>query len=270
MKMHISIISDHNTTWYKPEFLKQLEAERIAADITLYQYDPNIKMLTTKAYESDIIFIYIENSKRLDIENIQKLADKTKGYIIVNNILNYEFPSFGRSNIIIYDLQRFYQKYGAINIEHTALRYINDMILTPRYVTKLIHEYIGYVKAYLGLSKKCIVLDLDNTLYEGIIGENTMRLDDTPGCARYLHLQRILLKLYKKGIVLAVCSKNNYEDAIEALNHPKMLIKEEHLACIKANWKPKSENIISIAEEINLTTDSLVLIDDNSIEIERE
>jgi FkbH-like protein len=117
---------------------------------------------------------------------------------------------------------------------------------------------------------KCLVLDLDNTLWGGVIGDDGMAGiqlgDDYPGSA-FKALQRAALGLRDRGVLLAVVSKNNLEVVEEAFrSHPEMLIRKEDLAAWRINWNPKSANLRQIATELNIGADALVLFDDNPVE----
>jgi FkbH-like protein len=117
---------------------------------------------------------------------------------------------------------------------------------------------------------KCLVLDLDNTLWGGVIGDDGMegiRLgDDYPGSV-FKSFQRAVLGLADRGILLAVVSKNDAVVAEQALReHPEMLIRPDHLSAVRINWNPKSANLRGIAEELNIGADALVLFDDNPVE----
>ena len=119
---------------------------------------------------------------------------------------------------------------------------------------------------------KVLVLDLDNTLWGGVVGDDGMeglRLgDDHPGSA-FKAFQRRCLALADRGILLAVVSKNDHEVAERVFReHPEMLIRWEHLAAARINWRPKSENLLELATELNLGTDSFVFFDDNPVERE--
>lgn len=117
---------------------------------------------------------------------------------------------------------------------------------------------------------KVIVLDADNTLWGGVIGEDGLEGialgPEYPGCA-YVDFQRRVLSLRQRGFVLAICSKNNEEDFLEALNsHPHMLLKPEHFAAMRVNWTPKPDNLRSLAQELNLGLDSFIFVDDSDHE----
>ncbi|UCD76618.1 MAG: HAD-IIIC family phosphatase [Phycisphaerales bacterium] len=126
--------------------------------------------------------------------------------------------------------------------------------------------------ADLGLSRKCLVLDLDNTLWGGVIGEDGLagiRLGAGPEGEAFVAFQEYILELKNKGVILAVCSKNNDADAKEPFTqHPDMRIALDDIAIFVANWRPKSDNIKFIAETLNIGLDSLVFVDDNPAERE--
>ncbi len=123
-----------------------------------------------------------------------------------------------------------------------------------------------------GKSKKCLILDLDNTLWGGVIGDDGLtdiKLGpDFPMGEAYLDLQKYVASLKDRGIALAICSKNEYENAIDGLTHPHSALAPEDFVTIKANWNPKHQNVVEIAQELNIGLDSLVFLDDNPSERE--
>lgn len=134
-------------------------------------------------------------------------------------------------------------------------------------------EYAHIVTHLATASKRVLVLDLDNTLWGGVIGDDGLEgieLGTTsPRGEAYRDFQLHLLELSKRGVLLAICSKNDYEVAIEPFErHPEMVLRLKDIACFKANWEPKSDNMRQIAQELNLGLDSLVFVDDNRAEIE--
>src|SRR5216684_884777 len=134
-------------------------------------------------------------------------------------------------------------------------------------------EWMRFIVPLSGRTSKVLVVDLDNTLWGGVIGEDGMSGIEVgaeyPGAA-YQALHRALLDLSRKGILLAVCSKNNLDDAMEALEkHPGMLVRAKHFAAMRINWTDKAQNLREVAQELNVGIDSLAFLDDNPFEREQ-
>ena len=115
--------------------------------------------------------------------------------------------------------------------------------------------------------KKCLVLDLDNTLWGGVVGEDGfegIHLGlSSPGNS-FIAFQQAILDVHNKGVILAINSRNNEEDAFSVIRrHPNMILKEHHFAAFRINWKDKAENIKEIAQELNIGIDSIVFLDDD-------
>ena len=150
--------------------------------------------------------------------------------------------------------------------------YMASMRIAEASLPELARYSMRYVKALKGLTKKCVVLDLDGTLWGGIVGEvgtDGLALGPTAPGIEYVDFQRALLGLTRRGILLAVCSKNNPDDALPVIRaHPHMVLREEQFAAMRINWNNKADNILEIAEELNIGLDSLVFIDDNPNERE--
>jgi FkbH-like protein len=131
-------------------------------------------------------------------------------------------------------------------------------------------EWMRFLAPLTGKVAKAVAVDLDNTLWGGIIGEDGISgiqaSGEYPG-ASYQNLQRALLDLTQRGILLAVCSKNNAADAMEALaTHPGMLLRPEHFAAMRINWNDKAQNLREIAAELNIGLDAIAFLDDNPVE----
>jgi len=138
---------------------------------------------------------------------------------------------------------------------------------------ELAESCMSQVRAVLGLSRKVLVTDLDNTLWGGVIGEDGLEGieigPDTPKGEAYLNLQRYLLDLKERGVVLGVSSKNNVDDAqIPFLKHAHMALRLPDFAAFRANWEDKAENLRAIARELSLGLDSFVFLDDSPLERE--
>jgi FkbH-like protein len=131
-------------------------------------------------------------------------------------------------------------------------------------------EQFKYVRASRGRQKKCLVLDCDDVLWGGVVGEEGLsgiRIGRSyPGSA-YLEFQQEVLNLHRRGVILAICSKNNDADVRAVFRgHPDMLLKEEHFACVRINWTDKPTNLREIAAELNIGLDSLLFADDSEVE----
>ncbi|MBU2510534.1 HAD-IIIC family phosphatase [bacterium] len=173
------------------------------------------------------------------------------------------------NQVFLFDFNTFCSKVGKKEVFDDKMYYLGDIKIKLQYIPSLCQEYLKYIRPLASLIKKCIVLDLDNTLWGGIIGENGVdgiKLGPTPEGRPFWEFQQLLLSLYNRGVLLAVNSKNNFDDAIEVIrNHKYMVLREEYFAAIRINWNDKASNIQSIAEEINIGIDSLVFFDDDSV-----
>ena len=123
-----------------------------------------------------------------------------------------------------------------------------------------------------GITKKCLVLDCDNVLWGGILSEDgaeNLKLSGNGLGRLYQDFQRFVFSLYRQGVILAVCSKNDLSDVLAVFRkHREMVLKEEHISCFQVNWENKPGNLQRIAENLNIGLDSMVFVDDSVIEIE--
>ena len=164
---------------------------------------------------------------------------------------------------------------GSVGKKHAydpKMWFMARMLLSEAALPELARYSMRYVKPLKGLTRKCVVLDLDGTPWGGILGElgpDGIHLGPTAPGVEYVDFQRALLDLSQRGILLAVCSKNNLEDALAVIrNHEYMVLREGHFSAIRINWRNKAENIREIAEELNIGLEAMVFIDDNATERE--
>jgi len=171
------------------------------------------------------------------------------------------------SQIFIFDTNTFRAKEGIARFVDKKMHYLADMRISPESLVSLAKEYMSYIYPLMSMTKKCLVLDLDNTLWGGILGEDGIeyiKLGPEKQGKPFLDFQRKILLLFERGVILAINSKNNFEEVVKVLReHPYMALKEDNFACIKANWNDKATNIKEIAKELNIGTDSMVFIDDD-------
>jgi FkbH-like protein len=273
----------------------------------LYKFEPELAILfvdTRSIFGNDYLLPYeVDDGKRKKFvdekfEELNSLVKKLVSNSPVKILLhNFEVPSFSpfgilenkqefgfvesvealnsklrmtfksNDNVFVLDYNAFCSKIGKDNVMDYKMYYLGDAKLNLHRIPELCDEYIAYIKPLKSLSKKCIVLDLDNILWGGVIGEEGVegiKLGPTPEGRPFMEFQQYLLSLFNRGIILAINSKNNYEDAIEVFKeHPHMILKENNFAAMQINWNDKISNMKAIIEELNIGGDSLVFVDDD-------
>jgi FkbH-like protein len=172
--------------------------------------------------------------------------------------------------VYTFDFEGVAGNFGKARCQNMKMWYLAQMYLSDSFVPHLAATYMRYIKPLKTRNRKCVVLDLDNTLWGGTIGEDGIdgiELDLTPPGNAYRDFQLCIKGLSERGIILAVNSKNNFDDAIEVIrHHPYMVLREDDFACLKINWQDKVANLREIAEELNIGLDSIVFVDDNPAE----
>ncbi len=175
------------------------------------------------------------------------------------------------SGDVLLDVAGLAETVGAVNWHDPQLWNMGKFAFSDELIP-LYADHVGRtVAAIRGKSGKVLVLDLDNTVWGGVIGDDGLEgikvaQGDATGEA-HLAVQRLALDLRQRGIVLAVSSKNTDEVARAPFEkHPEMLLRLEHIAVFQANWNDKATNIQAIAEELSLGLDSMVFLDDNPLE----
>jgi FkbH-like protein len=231
---------------------------------------------------------------------IEAFRSRSEAHLIVHSLEGPAFPSQGlfdqqsaggqvvaiqRVNQALGDIVRAHRgvyllDYDALVARYGRARWYDEckwltmrMPIAAEHLEHLANEWLRFVHPLIGKVCKALVVDLDNTLWGGVIGEDGMEGiqvgPEYPGAA-YQALQRVILDLYHRGIILAVCSKNNVADATEALeNHPGMILRPHHFATLRINWNDKTQNLREIATELNIGIDALALLDDSPVERER-
>lgn len=176
------------------------------------------------------------------------------------------------SHVKVVDFSEFTKRYTSQQLIDWKYYFISQSLLNPK-IAKDFKVWRHRIEEELALCrKKCLVLDLDNTLWGGILGEDGAEGvkigGDYPGNA-FLYWQQGLVELSKCGVILALCSKNNEADVQELWDaNPFMALKREHISAHRINWQSKDQNIRELAEELNIGLDSMVFVDDNPTERE--
>ncbi len=179
----------------------------------------------------------------------------------------------GYRGIYILDYDALVSRYGSGHWHDERKWLMARLPIAADHLLHMAREWVRFIVPLAGRTAKCLVVDLDNTLWGGVIGEDGMNGikvgPEYPGAA-FQALQRALLDLSRRGILLAICSKNNLDDAMEALaKHPGMLVRSNHFAAVRINWTDKAQNLREIAQELNIGIDSLAFLDDNPFEREQ-
>lgn len=175
-------------------------------------------------------------------------------------------------NIKVLDIREFTNLYPSVDLIDWKYWFLSQMGLNPRLARSFQEWYNSKLNQIDLKRKKCLVLDLDNTLWGGILGEDGptgIKVGgEYPGKA-FLGFQEAIRALSANGIILTICSKNNEADVMEVFDHnPFMLLKKDDFSAWRINWKDKASNIKEIAEDLNIGLDSMVFVDDSPSERE--
>ena len=186
--------------------------------------------------------------------------------------LNTAFAAEARTNsrLLIQDLHGISSRLGLNNWFDWNRWFSYKILYTPEGNLAVARSLNAIIKAIYGKSRKVLALDLDNTLWGGVIGDDGLEKiqigRETPVAEAFTAFQEYCLLQRDRGILLAVCSKNDEGVARSGFTHPDSVLKPEHFAAFKANWEPKHESLIQIAKELDLGVDSFVFVDDNPAE----
>jgi FkbH-like protein len=286
------------------------EIDSIATEVlndnsSLHQFQPQYVWLnlSSQNYRDRFYFARGKEKEALPANyagEVLSLVDALlqKGYYVILNSLSFPQERFFGN----YSAQTLYSLYASITevnhllvakVKNTSQCFLNDLaflamkigldrwyderlwahskyMCAPQHFPVIARSVVDLVKTTRGRVAKCLVLDLDNTLWGGIVGDDAMdgiELGGIGGGESFARFQRYLLHLKERGFVLAVCSKNNPEVALAAFRqHSGMILREQDVAVFVANWNAKSANIEHIAKVLNLGLDSMVFIDDSPFE----
>ncbi len=177
----------------------------------------------------------------------------------------------GLDGVHLIDIDLLQSRLGNSGLHDRRFWHLGRSPYTPVAAQLIASETMRAVRSLTGRARKCLVLDCDNTLWGGVVGEvgsQGIQLGgEYPGAA-YQEFQRAVLALHDIGVVLALCSKNNEADVLEILErHPEMVLRSEHFVAMRINWQDKAANLMEISREINLGLDSFVFADDSRFEV---
>ncbi|MBT3318869.1 MAG: HAD-IIIC family phosphatase [Clostridia bacterium] len=192
-------------------------------------------------------------------------------YLSRLNSMFYEYAN-STDDFYINDINYLSASYGLQKWSDTFFWHMYKYSLAVPAIPHLAHNIANIIKSLYGKNKKSLVLDLDNTLWGGVVGDDGVQGiqigHETPMGQVYSEFQEYAKAHKDLGVLLCVNSKNDHENAMEGLNHPEGTLKPDDFIVIKANWENKDQNIVDIANELNILPESLVFIDDNPVERE--
>lgn len=210
------------------------------------------------------------------LENLVDLKLETGDMAVLDAIDKFDFTARHlaqeHQQVKVVDFSEFTMRYASDQLVNWKYYFISQSLLSPK-LAKDFKLWWQHIEGELMFNrKKCLVLDLDDTIWGGILGEqgaDGVKVGgDYPGNA-FLYWQRGLVELSKNGVILTICSKNNEADVLDVwLNNPFMALKKEHISAYRINWKDKASNIKELAEELNIGLDSMVFVDDSPTERE--
>lgn len=278
---NIKIASGYGN-WYLPLIEEDIDENVIFIILDGYELFRNIKDIDNEIdnYSNIIQKIINKNKeKNIFISNIdyyENKIDLLKNYNINRDYIEYKWSKTLNdlnkeySNLYIFDLKKIILNNGRNMIYSKKLWYLGGMKYSNFGENCIVEEMKRILKFFNSSRKKCLVLDLDNTLWGGVIGdlgEKNIELSEYKEGARYKDFQKRIKELKELGILLAINSKNDYENVKKVfIENKDMVLKEDDFIIKKINWNPKSQNILEISQELNIGLDSIVFLDDNPIE----
>ena len=254
-----------------PEFNHVTEMKDTSTELLYKSVDHYTNLLKKTAKKVGILIVPIWTNnpyqRGLGINDLKEYGLSRKimemNHRLINN-LNDE------SNIFLLDTNRWLNMVGSKSYS-PKLWYRSKVLFNAEFFKKAYKEILSVFNAVKGKSKKILFLDLDNTLWGGILGDDgidnlSLGGHDELGEA-YVDFQNSLLSLKRRGIILAIVSKNNENIALHAIeNHPAMILKKDDFSSWRINWEDKAKNIIEILNELNLGSHSAVFLDDSPTE----
>lgn len=234
----------------------------------LDEWCDTVKVLRERLKDIPIFVSSLDIKEHCQFGSEIRLGEHFESYFIES--IQSVYSKLG--NVFILPVKEIIVNIGRDRFYSDKMWYVGAMPYSMEGLEVLNSLISRYVVAVSGKKKKCIVVDLDNTLWGGVIGEEGVggiELSNLGIGARYYDTQRILKKIKEQGVMLAIISKNNVEDVEPVFEHPNMLLQPEDFVEILINWDEKSKNMLHLAKILNIGLDAFVFLDDNPVEREK-
>ncbi len=191
---------------------------------------------------------------------VQQMNAFVSEYAVTNN------------SFFVHDINYISACYGLDRWSDPSFWYMYKYALSLNAIPEFAYNLSNIIKSIFGKNKKAFALDMDNTLWGGIVGDDGVEAlelgSETPAAQAFTEFQEYVKKHKDIGVMLTVSSKNDHDNAIAGLKHPDSVLSPDDFIIIKANWEPKNLNIAAIARQLNIMTDAIVFVDDNPAERE--
>ena len=224
----------------------------------------------TKRINTNVIFLNFAEINDSVFGNFANKLDSSFLYQLRKLNVGLMDMAIQHKNVNICDLSTLQNMKGRLNTVSDKLYINTDNVLEIDSLPPLVKSVTDIVLAYQGQFKKCVILDLDNTTWGGIIGDDGMegiQIGDLGIGKAFTNFQKWILQLKDRGIIVAICSKNTEHIAKEPFEkHPEMALKLNDIAVFVANWENKADNIRQIQSILNIGFDAMVFLDDNPAE----
>ncbi len=290
---------------YEPGF-NQIEQEILSENSGLYQFKPDFVIISYSAQKLYSGFCKVDQDARHNFADnhlefaqslIEAIAGRLSCPIIYSNFVeinDYVFGNYGNkqqssflyqirklnfklmelavgcNQLFINDVSSISNRFGQDYSLNARLFLSSELVFSFEFFAQIAKNITDIISPHIGFVRKCLILDLDNTLWGGEIGDdglNKIQIGDIASGKAFHHVQLWAKELKERGVILAICSKNTESVAKEPfLSHPDMVLKLEDITVFIANWNSKAENIKLIQSILNIGFDSMVFIDDNPYE----
>lgn len=240
---------------------------KVAEEVSFYS--KKLKHILNQIGKSDTILCFTMSpySSSTDSSD-RKLHDAIESY----NSALYGMSEQNK-NIKIIDYNSFIGRHEFSDLIDYRHYYMSQVLPNPKLAEGFASWFEQEIRAIEGIRKKCLIVDLDNTLWGGVLGEDELsgiKLGNAYPGNCYSYIQAYLKRMKEEGVILSICSKNNLDDVDEVFEkHDSMILNISDFAVTKANWKNKVDNIKDIASDLNIGLDSMVFIDDSPFEREQ-
>ena len=286
----------------------QIDRQVFDPSSELYEYEPDFVIILRSTERLSKYFYKLDKAKKETFAEsqveytealYQTITERLKCKVIINNFIELNDGVFGnfatkvrssflyqvkklnlqlmdysqeRKNAFLVDVDGLVTKTGYLQSFDPKMYFSGDVVFGFDFLPYLAKNITDIILAITGTFKKCVILDLDNTTWGGIIGDDGLdgiQIGDLGSGKIFSEFQLWVKQLKQRGIIVAVCSKNTEEIALEPFkSHPEMVLRLEDIAVFVANWQNKADNIRHIQSILNIGMDSMVFIDDNPFERE--